>query len=175
MGSLLDVMRACHVNITSGTLFALLTCSALVEGTVLTSVLRVLVKKAPGTFLRVLVKKEQVRLEPSEQAVVPTLPPCAYSRVSYREVFLVLTFLTAYYYTKIEIQPVLVNFYICLSDRRGRMSPDYVSSCCTPGSAREDQTLQFGSSYIKKLYTGRYSFSKSAGRDLKPQNCLVLL
>lgn len=34
-----------------GTLFALLTCSALVEGTVLTSVLRVLVKKAPGTWL----------------------------------------------------------------------------------------------------------------------------
>lgn len=31
-----------------GTLFALLTCSALVEGTVLTSFLRVLVKKAPG-------------------------------------------------------------------------------------------------------------------------------
>lgn len=45
--------------------------------------------------------QEQVRLEPSEQAVVPTLPPCAYSRVSYREVFLVLTFLTAYYYTKV--------------------------------------------------------------------------
>lgn len=39
----------------------------------------------------------------------------------------------------------------------------------------EDQTLQFVSCYIKKLYTGRYGFSDSTGSNLKPQNCLVLL
>lgn len=41
--------------------------------------------------------------------------------------------------------------------------------------SREDQTLRFVSCYIKKLYTGRYSFSNSTGSDLKPQNYLGLL
>lgn len=41
--------------------------------------------------------------------------------------------------------------------------------------SREDQTLRFVSCYIKKLYTGRYSFSNSTGSNLKPQNYLGLL